>query len=308
VSWTLADAPDASGRTAVVTGASSGLGLEAAASLALAGAHVVLACRDAGRGAAALAQVRERVPGASAEVMVLDVADLGSVASFADALVAGHPHLDLLVCNAGVMAAPRGSTVDGFETQLGTNHLGHFALAARLFPLLRATPGSRVVWVTSLVRFTGRHARVRDVDPARYDPWAAYSTSKLANAVTGVELDRRLRALGPGEPVPASVLAHPGFTHTDLQHRSAREQKGVLARFFSAAVRSFGMPVSDGVRSILRAALDPGVHSGQVVAPRFVMSGDPHVGRPEARVRDEVEGRRLWALSERATGETFEVR
>jgi len=306
--WTLADAPAQHGRVAVVTGASSGLGLEAATQLATAGAHVVLACRDAGRGARALEQVQERFPDASVELSLLDVASLASVRAFVDRTLADHPRLDLVLANAGIMAVPFGRTVDGFERQLGTNHLGHFAMLAGLWPGLRGTVGARVLSVTSVVRHTGTVPGPGDLDPLRYDPWVAYSRSKTACAVTGVELDRRIRrALGEDPATVASVVAHPGFTHTDLQHRSVREQGGLAARFFSATVRTQGMPVHHGVLPLLRAVLDPTVVSGQMVTPRTGTHGAPVVRRLERRLRDPRAGQRLWELSEQATGVTWDV-
>jgi NAD(P)-dependent dehydrogenase (short-subunit alcohol dehydrogenase family) len=308
VSWVLADAPDQRGRVAVVTGASSGLGLEAAASLALTGAHVVLACRDRARGESAVAAVRDRAPDASLELSLLDVASLASVADFARRTLEAHPVLDLVVANAGVMAAPPGRTVDGFETQLGTNHLGHFALLAQLWPGLRGTVGARVVSVTSMVRHVGAVPGPQDLAPVRYDPWRAYARSKTANAVLGAELARRVRErMGTDPGTVRSVLAHPGFTHTELQHRSAREQGGAAARFFSYAVRHGGMSVADGVRSVLRAGLDPTVPAGAIVGPRLVAVGPPVVRRVERRVADPRGGRRLWDLSEQATGVTWDV-
>ncbi len=304
MTWTLADAPPQHGRVAVVTGASSGLGLEAAVQLSAAGAHVVLSCRDAGRGERALKQVHARTPGASAELSLLDVASLASVRQFAERTLAEHPRLDLVLANAGIMAVPRAWTADGFELQLGTNHLGHFALLARLWPGLRDTVGARVLQVTSVVRHTGAVPGPADLDPPRYDPWTAYARSKTACAVTAVELDRRIRRAAG---TVASVLAHPGFTHTDLQHRSAREQGGLAARFFSATVRSQGMPVHHGVLPLLRAVLDPAVTSGQMVAPLLGTHGAPVVRRPERRMRDPQAGQRLWALSEQATGVTWDV-
>lgn len=305
----MTDAPTQEGRVAVVTGASSGLGLEAATALAGAGAHVVLACRDVGRGEAAVAAVLERVPTASVELSILDVASLASVADFAGRTLSAHPALDLVLANAGIMAVPQGHTVDGFELQLGTNHLGHFALLARLWPALRDTVGARVVSVTSMARLGGHTPGPADLDPARYDPWRVYSTSKQANAVFGVELARRVRRqVGDGPGVVASVLAHPGFTHTDLQHRSAATQGGLLARFFSSSVRRVGMTVTEGVRPVLRAALDPTVQAGAMVAPRRVSHGEAVVVGLERRTRDAAAGQALWTLSEQATGVRFDVR
>ena len=308
MSWSLADAPAQHGRVAVVTGASSGLGLEAATQLATAGAHVVLACRDSGRGERAVQQLLDRVPGASVELSLLDVASLSSVAAFAARTAATHPRLDLVLANAGIIAVPFGRTAEGFELQLGTNHLGHFAMLARLWPALRETRGARVLSVTSIVRHVGAVPGPADLDPVRYDPWRAYARSKTANAVFGVELARRARdRLGDEPGTVASVVAHPGFSHTDLQHRSAREQGGLAARFFSATVRSGGMHVLDGVQPLLRAVLDPAVGSGRLVGPRFVTHGPAVLERVERKVRDPRAGQRLWALSEQATGVMFDV-
>jgi NAD(P)-dependent dehydrogenase (short-subunit alcohol dehydrogenase family) len=306
MAWTAADIPDQSDRVAVVTGANGGLGLEVARELARKGGHVVLAARDQAKAEAARASIRDEVPGASLELQPLDLASLASVGEAAGAILAGHPRVDVLVNNAGLMGIPERRSEDGFEMQLAVNHLGHFALTARLLPALLASGDARVVSVTS----TGRHAG-RPLDPdnpnldGHYDPWRAYGQSKLADLHFALELDRRFRAAG----VPArSMVVHPGFTSTDLQARSVRETGGGRSqRFFHAAVRRFGMTPARGALPLLRAATDPHAVGGALYTPRWVNWGPP-VRRPMlGRSRDQDAMATLWVFSERATGTSFEV-
>jgi NAD(P)-dependent dehydrogenase (short-subunit alcohol dehydrogenase family) len=303
--WSTSDIVDLSGRTAVVTGANGGLGLETARELARAGAHVVMAARDPEKTAAAEAAIRAAVPGAALRVQPLDLADLASVRAAAAGILEAEGTVDLLVNNAGVMAVPERATVDGFETQLGVNHLGHFVLTARLLPALAAAPAARVVGVTSVARHMGR-----PVDPAnphlhgRYDPWRAYGQSKLANLHFAVELHRRLRAAGSRV---ASLVAHPGFANTDLQARTARELRSPAAKFFDVAVDRTGMSALGGALPTLRAATDPSARSGELYAPAFVGWGPP-VRRPlVARSTDPRPARVLWEVSERESGERVDV-
>lgn len=218
--WTAKDIPDQSGRTAVVTGANSGIGYCTARELARRGARVLLACRSETRGKEAVDRLKAEVRGARAGYRHLDLGDLSSVRAFA----AGYDGttLDLLINNAGVMALPYGTTADGFETQMGVNHLGHFALTGLLLPRLLATPGARIVSVSS-----GMHA-VANVDPGdlnserRYRRWIAYARSKSANLLFVHELSRRLAATGAGT---VAAAAHPGYASTALQTRAARMEK-----------------------------------------------------------------------------------
>ena len=305
MAWTAADLPDLSGRVAVVTGANSGLGLEVTRELARHGATVVMAVRDTAKAERAAAEIRDDVPDAALEVRALDLASLDSVRTAAEAVLADHDRLHILVNTAGVMAVPARRTADGFEMQLGTNHLGHFALTALLAPALVRSVAGRVVTVTSTARHAGR-----PVDPSnphlhgRYGPWTAYGQSKLANLHFAVELHRRLQAAGA--PV-ASLVAHPGFANTGLQATSAAESGGRSERFFHAAVQRVGMSASDGALPLLRAAADPAARSGQLYAPRFVNWGPP-VRRPLlGRSTAEGPARALWEISERETGTTFDV-
>lgn len=306
MAWSARRIPDQSGRVAVVTGANGGLGLEVARELARKGAHLVMASRDQAKAEAARASIREEIPGASLELRPLDLASVASVREAAARILADHPRIDILVNNAGVMGIPERRTEDGFEMQLGVNHLGHFALTALLLPALLRSEDARVVSVTS----TGRHAR-GELDPdnphlvGRYDPWRAYGQSKLANVRFALELDARFRAAGTSA---RSIVVHPGFANTDLQARSVRETGGGRSqRFFRAAVARYGMTPARGALALLRAATDPGGEGGVLYAPRWVNWGPP-VRRPLLRrARNRAARQTLWEVSERETGITLDV-
>jgi len=304
--WTTRDITDQSERTAVVTGANGGLGLETARGLAVAGATVVMAARNQAKADLARRSILETHPGARLDIRPLDLASLASIDGFAAGLLAEYDSIDILINNAGVMATPRMETEDQFELQFGTNHLGHFALTAHLMPALLRAPGARIVGVTS----TGRHNRAR-LDPddlhmaGDYDPWRAYGRSKMANLHFAIELDRRLRASGS---TAASLVAHPGFTNSDLQTQSVRASGGGSSqRFFATTVQWIGMSPSAGALPQLRAATDPAARGGELYTPRWVSSGRP-VRRPiMARSIDPEEMDLLWEISERETGVPFDV-
>jgi NAD(P)-dependent dehydrogenase (short-subunit alcohol dehydrogenase family) len=301
VSWTEKDIPDLSGRTAVVTGGNGGLGFQTALALAGAGAHVVVAARDPEKTAAATARIRERYPAASLEVVPLDLGDLSVVSSAADAVLAAHERIDLLVDNAGVMAMPQRTTADGFEMQLGVDHLGHWALTAHLLPALLRAPAARVVTVTSTARFMGR-----PLDPAdphmtrRYRAWGSYARAKMANYHFGLGLQQRFARAGVAA---SSLIAHPGLSNTDLQARSVREGgAGWAGAFFETLTARSGMTPFEGARPQLRAATDPAAAGGELYAPRFGSHGPP-VRRPILRRYDlEKQIDVLWTVSERETG------
>jgi NAD(P)-dependent dehydrogenase (short-subunit alcohol dehydrogenase family) len=287
------DVPSQSGRTAVVTGANSGLGFETARVLAEHGATVILACRDVARGEAAAARI-----GGPGPVLVqhLDLGSLASVRAAAREIRTGRQRLDLLINNAGVMMPPPGQTADGFELQFGVNHLGHFALTGLLLDLLLAAGDARVVTVSSNGHRAGRLTPA-GLPPARRGRIVGYGTSKLANLLFTYELDRRLTAAG----APVSALAaHPGAAVTAL----TRYFPAVVDRFY----QSFGSPVSQpaamGALPTLRAATDPAARGGEYYGPDgwLELKGYPHRVSSSARSRDERAQRALWQESERLTG------
>lgn len=304
--WTARDIPDHNGRVAVVTGANSGLGLETSRELARHGSTVVMAVRDLEKGRAARRDVLDSVPEAALELRHVDLASLASVRDFCRGFLADHPTLDVLVNNAGLMAIPERRTADGFEMQLGVNHLGHFALTAQLFPALSRSAGARVVCVTSSARRAAR--RVEPEDPhlrGRYDPWRAYARSKLANVQFAVALDRRARAAGL--PV-AALCADPGFSATGLQQHSVRATGGGPSqRFFDVAVRLVGSSPARGALPQLRAATDPRAEGGELYALRWVIFGPPVRRSLNDRETDPRRLDELWSLSERETGIAFDV-
>jgi NAD(P)-dependent dehydrogenase (short-subunit alcohol dehydrogenase family) len=305
--WTAADLPDLTGKTIVITGANSGLGYESALALAGAGAHVVLACRDQEKGRAAEREIRAAHPRATTELVALDLASLADIRRAAAALRAAHPRLDVLLNNAGVMALPYRQTADGFEMQLGTNHLGHFALTGLLLDTLLATPGARVVTVSSGFHRLGA---IRFDDPQwqrGYRKWPAYGQSKLANLLFTYELQRRLEADGAGL---LSVAAHPGFAATNLQATGPRMQGSALLERASNLVNAvFAQSAAMGALPQLYAAAAPDVRGGEYYGPDGVgeMWGHPTRVESNARSRDRDAAARLWALSERLTGVTYDA-
>jgi NAD(P)-dependent dehydrogenase (short-subunit alcohol dehydrogenase family) len=291
--WTTEDIPDQRGRTALVTGANSGLGWETAMALAEKGAKVILACRSRERGEDAARQILARAPQAQLEVEELDLADLDSVRAFAARASAHHTRLDLLVANAGVMATPGGRTRQGLELQLGTNHFGHFALVGLLLPLLLASPGSRVVVVSSSAHYFSPLG-FGDVEKEHFGlgSWLAYFRSKQANLLFQLGLQRRLERAGAST---IAVASHPGTTDSALQRYSWP------ARLFSTAI---AMTPEQGALTTLRAATDPTVNGGDYFGPDGLggLRGHPVlVGRSPA-ARNPQTAERLWALSESRTG------
>ena len=297
--WSPRDIPALDGRTAVVTGGNGGIGLATARELAAHGARVVLACRSEARGAAAGDRLVTEVPGALVEVLRLDLADLGSVRAFAETFPYGR--LDLLVNNAGVMALPYGTTADGFETQFGVNHLGHFALTGLLLPRLLATPGARVVTVSSPAHLMG-NIDIRDLNSERrYRRWTAYARSKSANLLFTHELARRLAARGADVTAAA---AHPGYADTGLQAagpRMAGNRTG--ERLALLGNRLFAQPATAGALPVLYAATAPGVRPDSFTGPAFLdWRGAPAPARRAPWTTDDRASALLWEHSARLTG------
>lgn len=301
MSWTTSDIPDLDGKVAAVTGANGGLGLETAKALAAARAHVVMAARDLEKAERARRDILTHAPGASLEIVALDLASLSSVREAADAVTRAHPVVDILVNNAGVMAMPERRTADGFEMQLGVNHLGHWALTAHLLPTLLRAERARVVSVTSTA-----HHFARAVDPdnphlsGEYAPWKAYGQAKLANYHFALGLEREFGRHGADAE---SLVAHPGLTHTNLQvHAVEQGGGGRWAHLWKRLAAHTGMEPARGALPQIRAATDPDASGGEMYAPRFVQFGPP-VRRPILRrLGLDAAIDNLWKISERETG------
>lgn len=305
--WTESDCGDQSGRTALITGANSGIGWDAARVLAANGARVLLGCRSEERGNDAIARIRELHPDADVQLVQMDLADLDSVRDVAARVEREHERLDLLINNAGLMATPEQRTAQGFEMQFGVNHLGHFALTGLLLPKLLATSGSRIVTVSSTGHRPGR-IRFDDLQwETGYKPWAAYFQSKLANLLFTYELQRRLEAAGSST---SALAAHPGGAKTNLGNQNPggflndfmHRMRPLIERYL---VQSSAM----GALPTLRAAVDPDARGGEYYGPGGFAEQNGHPVRvgSSRRSRDVEVARRLWAVSEDLTGVKYDL-
>lgn len=303
--WTIADAPDLTGKRFVITGANSGLGLEATRHLVSKNASIVMACRNTQKGEEAAAGVRAKVPTASIDVMALDLSSLASIAAFAKALAAKYSVVDVLMNNAGVMALPFSKTADGFEMQIGTNHLGHFALTAQVLPLLEAAPAPRIVSVSSNAHLMGK-IKLDDLNSEKsYSKWPAYGQSKLANLLFIYELERWLRKHGKKS---IAVAAHPGYSSTNLQTADAMKQSSIGEWVMKLGNSLFAQSAEMGSLPQVYAAVHPEVKGGQYFGPDGFMAqaGFPKLAESNAASHDEAVAAKLWALSEQLTKVSFQ--
>ena len=304
--WDASNIPDQSGRTALVTGANSGIGFQAARELARAGATVVLGCRNQARGAAALERIRSEMPNAEVELLELDLSDLSSVEAAAEKINARPAPIEMLINNAGVMATPKGTTADGFELQIGTNHLGHFALNGRIIGKVLAADGGRIVSIASNAHKLGR-INFDDLmmTGRRYSAWGQYNNSKLANMLYAFELDRRLRQAGVEAK---SVGAHPGFSVTNLGFGVRAGPFELLKKPLVQIANIPGQSDEMGALPTLFAAVEQGVEGGDYVGPSGFgeFRGHPQKVSPAGRALKADDWRRLWAISEQLTGVRFE--
>ena len=293
--WTALDIPDQSGKVVIITGANSGIGYEAAGALAKKGATVVMACRNLEKGEAAAKAIIDEGPTGQVVLLHLDLADLSSVRRFADEFSAEYDRLDVLVNNGGIMAVPKGKTVDGFEMQIGTNHLGHYALSGLLIEMLKTTQNARVVTVSSYAHVMGK-INFDDLNSEKsYQRWSAYGRSKLANVLFGYELQRRLAA--NGHP-PISLVVHPGYAATNLQRNTG---------LFSFANYFFAQSQEMGALPTLYAATSADIQGGEYIGPDGLMGqrGYPQVARSSRASHNEQVAKRLWEVSEELTGVQF---
>ena len=305
--WTARDVASQLGRRILITGGNSGIGLEAARLLARANAGVVIACRDLAKGRRAVDDIRATAGDADVELLQLDLADLAAVEAAAEEYRERFATLDVLVNNAGVMAVPYRATVDGFELQFGTNHLGHFALGAHLLPTLLAGAAPRVVTVSSLMHKSGR-IDFDNLDAARgYEKWSAYSRSKLANLLYTFELQRRAERAGLDL---IAVAAHPGYASTNLQTAGPRMTgSALLERAWSVFNAIAGQSAARGSLPTVYAAVAPDVNGGDYIGPSgpAELWGNPVKVRATRAARDPEAAGRLWAVSQELTGVGYET-
>ena len=303
--WTAAQMPAQAGKTVLITGANSGIGYQTALELARHGAHVLLGCRSESKGKAALERLQREVPGAQAELVLLDMASLASVREFASAFNASGAALDILINNAGVMALPaRELTADGFERQIGTNHLGHFALTGLLLPALRRGSAPRVVTVASLAHRNGKIDLGNLQSEKQYKPWDAYNTSKLANILFAKELDRRARKAGLDL---VSVAVHPGVSRTSIFDNGPGSVPDLKTKVMRIVAPLLMQDDAMGALPTEYAATMPEVQGGEYIGPDGLaeFKGYPKVVQPRAQALDEKMAADLWKASEALTGVVY---
>ncbi len=291
--WTAENIPSQNGKVVIVTGSSSGIGYEAARVLANKEAKVIIAVRNLDKGKTAKEKILSQNENAEVEIMKIDLSDLSSVKEFADEFVKKYDKLDILINNAGVMIPPYSKTKDGFELQMGTNHFGHFALTLQLLDLIKSTPNSRIVTVSSGAhKFGNINFDDLNWDSRKYKPMRSYGDSKIANLYFTSELAKRLRGNGKNVLVTA---AHPGWTATDLQRHSG---------LFDFMNRFFAMKIEQGTLPTLRAATDLNAQSGDYYGPHAFgeWRGYPVKVEPNKLAKDETIAKKLWDVSEELTG------
>lgn len=306
MSWTPTQMSEQRGKRVVITGANSGIGLEAAKLLAGAGAQVVLTCRSQAKADGALAAIRAVAPDAELGVVLMDLAELASVARAAQEIVETYGELDALVNNAGIMAIPRQETADGFEMQLGTNHLGHFALTAQVWRTLLPRQG-RVVNLSSLMHRRGRMDFDDLMGVKRYDKWAIYAQSKLANLLFTLELQRRFERAGLAV---RAVACHPGYASTNLQGVGPQQEgSALMARFMDLGNRLIAQSAEQGAWPTVRAVVDPNLRGGEYLGPNgpFEVRGEVDFATIDAKAKDPEVARRLFDVSETLTGVPFPI-
>lgn len=301
--WTTNNIPDQTGRVVIITGANSGLGYETALALGKKNATVIMACRNISKGESARDQILAEVPQANLNLMQLDLGSLESVHQFASNFREKYSQLDLLINNAGIMAIPRSETKDGFETQFGVNHLGHFALTGLLIDMIVQTENSRVVNVSSSANYMGRINFDDLMGEQSYSRYMAYGQSKLANVLFSNELNRRLESAGVST---ISLSSEPGLAKTNLQTTTAHHSGNILERiFYPIMMNTMAHSQAMGALTQLFAAIAPEANGRDYIAPEFMMRGHPKKARANKSAYDKAIAKRLWEVSEELTSVTF---
>lgn len=305
--WTIKDITEQTGKTAIITGANSGLGFEATKALAGKNALVIMACRNMEKAKHAKQRILEHHPNANLEIIQLDLANLESIKRFADTFKAKYDHLDYLFNNAGVMFLPFTKTKDGFELTFGVNHLGHFALTAHLLPVLLQTPNSRIITQSSLYAKRGKIEFDNLNAEKKYNKSKAYAQSKLANLLFAFELQRRLEQANAST---ISVASHPGYSNTNLQFAGPEMEKSKTRKtIMKIANTLFAQSAAKGALPMLYAATAPDVKGGEYFGPRglFQVWGHPKKIKPPKKALDTETARRLWEVSEQLTKTKYPI-
>jgi NAD(P)-dependent dehydrogenase (short-subunit alcohol dehydrogenase family) len=303
--WNLADMPDQSGKVAVVTGATNGLGYEMGKAFALKNATLVIAVRNPELGEARAAEFRALTTTGSVRVMHLDLGDLDTVRRFAEAFTSQYDRFDILMNNAGIMAVPYGKTKDGFERHIGINYLGHFALTGLLLDTIKQSPGCRVVNVSSTSEKMGniRRLLVDFNQERRYERWTAYGHSKLAMLMFAFELNRRFEQHGIDA---LGIGAQPGFARTNLRTRGMTAESNLIHRYLNVLFEWMSTGQEEGALPLLYAAADPEAEAGEYYGVHLMgWRGYPAKNRPSRQAYDRELARRLWEVSEELTGVTY---
>lgn len=302
--WTSNDIQSLSGKTAIVTGANSGLGLITAKELAGKGCHVVMACRSADKAETAAKEIKNAYPNASIEIIALDLSSMDSIKTFSDEIHLRFKAIDLLCNNAGVMDIPFRKTTEGFEMQFGTNHLGHFALTGRLLDLIAHTEGARIVTTSSLMHIPGK-INFDDLHWSKgYSGWGAYFQSKLANLLFTYELERKLKISGAKA---ISVASHPGYASTNLQLVSAQmESSSFQENLWKSMNACIAQSAEMGSLPTLYAATNPHIQGGDFIGPRVLgWRGYPKKVQSSKRSKNKAVASKLWSVSEELTGVAY---
>lgn len=303
--WTINDMPSQSGKVIVITGGNSGLGFETAKTFAQKGAEVVLACRSTERGNTATESILKENPDAKIDAMKLDLMSLSSIRSFSDSFKQKHSRLDILINNAGIMTCPYALTEDGFESQMGTNHLGHFALTGLLLDLILSTPNSRIVTVSSLAHKQWKMSFENSLSEhaPKYNKMRAYARSKLANLLFTYELQHRLKAANHN---CIAVAAHPGASYTNLGRHM---EKKLIVRILKPLIIKVLPDSKSGAMPQIRAASDPSVKGGEYYGPSGFMelAGRPVKVKSSKQSYDSSLAKRLWEMSEELTGVKYSL-
>lgn len=307
--WTAKDIPNLEGKTVLVTGANSGLGYWSSYYLAKQGAHVLMACRNQKKADTAKSQILKEVPMAKLTLMTLDLSDLSQIRSCAEQVLENHQSLDILLNNAGVMFLPEQKTKDGFEIHFGTNHLGHFALTGHLIDLLKNTPESRIVTVSSIAHRQGK-MRFDDLhfEKQGYKAIPVYCQSKLANLLFAFELQRKLTAAGLTHPI--SLAAHPGYSDTNLQYAGPEQENSFFKKMFMKVGNALmSQPANQGALPQLYAATSPQAQAGKYYGPDKMngMKGYPTQEDPKPQAKNEADAKQLWDISEELTGVKYNL-